>query len=141
MRNEIDLVFYVTRFAWPHLAVRGGVIINTASASGHGGSPAAPQVAHCASKGAVLALTRQLAVEGAPHGIRAVSISRGIVESPATRELLGDPVVREAIFDSALLPRAGQPEEVAAVAVFLASDAASNITGSDILVDGGRMAM
>ncbi|MCK9563832.1 MAG: SDR family oxidoreductase, partial [Bacteroidales bacterium] len=141
MRNEADLVFHVCRFAWPYLIRRGGVIINTASVSGHAGTRAAPQVAHSAAKGAVLAMTKQLAVEGAPYGVRAVSISPGVIESPGTELLLKDPVARDIMLGDALLQRPGQCVEVASLALFLAADAAGYITGADFLVDGGRMAI
>lgn len=141
MRNEIDLIFHVVRTAWRHLKVRGGVIVNIASVAGHGGSKAAPQIAHATAKGAVLAMTKQLAVEGAPHNIRVVSISPGVIETPGTRDLLQDPVARKIMLGDALMPRPGQPEEVASVALFLASDGASFITGTDVIVDGGRMAI
>jgi NAD(P)-dependent dehydrogenase (short-subunit alcohol dehydrogenase family) len=137
IRNELDLVFFVTKYAWPHLAASGGVIINTASVAGWVGSNMAPTVAHAATKGGVIALTRQLAVEGAPHGIRAVSISPGTVATPATAELFADPGVQQAMAAVNLVPRAGQPEEVVAVAAFLASDEASFVTGADWIVDGG----
>jgi NAD(P)-dependent dehydrogenase (short-subunit alcohol dehydrogenase family) len=139
MRNEIDLVFYVTRYAWRFLEVQGGVIINVASVAGHGASRSAPIAAHAAAKGAIIALTRQMAAEGAPHGIRAVSISPGVIETPGTRDMLNDPDLRRALLSESLLPRPGQPEEVVALALFLASDAAGFITGSDVIIDGGRM--
>ena len=141
VRNELDLVFYVTRFAWPHLALRGGVIINTASVAGHVGSHVSPIVAHAATKGAVIAMTRQLAVEGAPVGIRVVSISPGPIETPGTRELLADPVAREMLLGGALIRRIGQPSDVVSLALFLASDDASYITGTDFIVDGGLTAL
>lgn len=141
MRNELDLVFYVCRAAWPHLKARGGVVINTASVSGHAASRAAPQSAHSAAKAGVLGLTRQLALEGAPHGIRVVSISPGVIETPGNAAYLADPVARGRMLSDAMLPRPGRPEEVAALALFLASDAAGFITGADYLVDGGRQAL
>src|SRR3546814_8389476 len=75
MRNELDLVFYATRFAWPYLQRKGGVVINIASVAGMAGSGPGG-AAHAAAKGAVIALTKQLAAEGAPFGIRVVAISR-----------------------------------------------------------------
>src|SRR5437879_7093427 len=72
MRNEIDLIFYVTQAAWPQLVARGGgVILNTASTVTRRGSAAMGMGAHIAAKAAVIAFTRQLAAEGARHGIRA----------------------------------------------------------------------
>ncbi len=141
MRNEIDLVFYVTRFAWRFLAKQGGVIINIASVAGHAGSKSAPIAAHATAKGAIIALTKQLAVEGAPVNIRAVSISPGVIETPGTREMLNSPEVRTSLMADTLIPRPGRPEEVVALALYLASDAAAYITGSDFVIDGGRMAV
>ena len=141
IRNELDLVFYVTRFAWPHLARRGGVILNVASVAGMIGSRMSPMLAHAATKGGVIAMTRQLAVEGAPHGIRAVSISPGAIETPGTAELFANPAVRDAVISQNLIARLGQPRDVVDLAVFLASDEASFITGANFVVDGGMSAV
>jgi NAD(P)-dependent dehydrogenase (short-subunit alcohol dehydrogenase family) len=141
VRNELDLVFYVTRFAWPHLTVRGGVIINVASMAGHTASRAVPMIAHAATKGAVLAMTRQMAAEGAPHGIRAVSISPGVIETPGTAAQLADPATRSALTGQCLIPRPGLPQDVVGLAAFLASDEAAYITGTDFVVDGGMSAI
>lgn len=137
VRNELDLVFYVTKFAWPHLKVRGGVVISTGSIAGMMGSRVMGQTPHAATKGAVIALTRQLAVEGAEHGIRAVAISPGAIETPPTAPLFADPGARSALLGSQLVKRAGQPADIAEMAVFLASDAAGFVTGVNIIVDGG----
>jgi meso-butanediol dehydrogenase / (S,S)-butanediol dehydrogenase / diacetyl reductase len=137
IRNELDLVFYVTKFAWPYLARQGGVIVNVASIAGLTASRKTPTAAHSATKGAVIALTRQLAAEGAPHGIRAVSISPGPVETPATAELFADPEIRGALSADSLAGRLGRPEDVVRTALFLASDDAAYITGTDVVVDGG----
>ena len=92
IRNELDLVFYVTKFAWPYLAERGGVIINTASISAHVATPDVGMASHCAAKGGVLALTRAFAADGAKHGIRAVSLSPGPIKTPgAIRAVLPHP--------------------------------------------------
>jgi NAD(P)-dependent dehydrogenase (short-subunit alcohol dehydrogenase family) len=85
IRFEIELVFLATKAAWPHLVARGGgVIINVASMAGMFGSPVTPMSAHCAGKAAVIGFTRQVAAEGAPHGIRAVCISPGPIATPVT---------------------------------------------------------
>lgn len=141
IRNELDLVFFLTRAAWPHLRVRGGVVINTASVSGHAASRAAAQCAHSAAKAGVLGLTRQLALEGAEHGIRVVSISPGVIETPGTAPFLADPVLGKLMVADAMIQRAGQPEEVAELALFLASDNARFLTGADYLIDGGRQGL
>jgi NAD(P)-dependent dehydrogenase (short-subunit alcohol dehydrogenase family) len=140
MREELDIVFFMCRAAWPHLRARGGAIINTASMSGKIGFRVLPQIAHSAAKAGVIGMTRQLAVEGGPFGIRANSISPGLIETNKTRGLIGNPEWRAAMVDGILLGRPGQPEEVAAAAVFLASDEASFITGADLAVDGGSCA-
>jgi len=140
IRNELDLVFYTTRFAWSYLRQRGGVVINIASVAGLIGSGLSPMLAHAATKGGVIAMTRQLAIEGAPHGIRAVSISPGAIETPGTAALLADPAVRGALVAQNLIPRVGVPEDVVALALFLASDEASFITGANFVVDGGMTA-
>lgn len=141
MRNEIDLIFFTTKYAWPHLAAQRGVIINISSTAAWGGSKVAGIGAHSAAKGAVISLTRQLAVEGAPVGIRAVSISPGFVATPGTRPFLDNPVARKALLDGVLMDRPGEPEEVVAMAMFVASAEASFLTGSDIVIDGGLLAL
>lgn len=140
VRNELDLVFYVTHFAWPHLAVRGGVIINIASTAAWRGSKFTGKAAHAATKGAVVSMTRQLAVEGAPVGIRAVSISPGFIKTPGTAAFLDDPATRAALLDGMLVDRPGEPEDVVSLALLVASDEGAYITGSDLVVDGGLLA-
>jgi meso-butanediol dehydrogenase/(S,S)-butanediol dehydrogenase/diacetyl reductase len=141
LRNELDIVFFPTRAAWPHLARPGGVIINVGSTAGWAGSPGAGTLAHNATKGAVIAMTRQLALEGAPHGIRAVSLSPGFVRTPGTAAFLDNPDIRAKLTARIPLGRVGEPEEIVAAAVFIASDEASFLTGSDIVVDGGALAI
>jgi len=141
IRNELDLVFYATKYVWPHLVARnGGVIINTASIAGIVAAPT-PMAPHAAAKGGVLSLTRQTAVEGAPFGIRAVSISPGPIETPGTAEQFAMPGVRDAIAAATLAGRVGQPEEVASLAVYLASEEAAFTTGANFVVDGGQTAI
>jgi len=135
VRNELDLVAHVTRAAWRHLCKRGGVIINTASVAGHGGGPGG--FGHSTTKAGVLAMTKVMAAEGGPHGVRAVSISPGMIETPGSSGQLSLPGVRDALLARSLVPRIGTAAEIAGVAVFLASDEAAFITGADYLVDGG----
>lgn len=140
IRNELDLVFYTTRFAWKYLAVNGGVIINIASTAAWCGSTLTGKTAHAATKGAVVSMTRQLAVEGAPVGIRAVSISPGFIKTPGTAPFIEDPKMREALLDGVLLNRPGEADEVVALALFIASGEAGYMTGSDLVIDGGLLA-
>lgn len=135
---ELDSVFLVTRAAWPHLAASRGTIINVGSVAGIGGSMAVGRVAHSASKGGVIALTRQFAAEGGPSGIRANSISPGMIFTEGTAEtLLAPDHPMRAIAAHIPLGRLGSADEVVSVAIFLASDAAAYVTGANIVVDGG----
>ncbi|MGN6870322.1 MAG: SDR family NAD(P)-dependent oxidoreductase [Solirubrobacteraceae bacterium] len=139
-RNELDLIFTVTSAAWPHLVARGGgVIINTSSVSAHRGATFIEQAAHGAAKGGVLAITRHLAASGARHGIRANSISPGLIVTPQIAEFLDEPghPVHE-MRRTHPLGRLGDPEDVARVALFLASDEAAYLNAVDIVVDGGQ---
>ena len=138
MANELDSVFYVCRAAWPHLVTAGGgAIINTASLNAQRVVSNLPALAHTAAKSGVLALTRQLALEGAAHRIRAKSVSPGVVRTPATAGLLGTREGAENAHRHVLLDRLGEPRDVAYMALFLASDESSWVTGADFLVDGG----
>ncbi len=143
LRYELTMTYVVSHAAWTHLVRRGGgVIINTASVSGHVELLPMRSAAHGAAKAGILGLTRMLAAEGAPHGIRAVSISPGLIRSPATQRFWsgGDnhqTAIGAAMVSKIPLGRAGECGEIAEVAVFLASDAASYVTGADFLVDGG----
>jgi NAD(P)-dependent dehydrogenase (short-subunit alcohol dehydrogenase family) len=142
VRNELDLVFYASKFAWPYLAERGGVIINTASISAYVATPDVGMASHCAAKGAVLALTRALAADGAKHGIRAVSISPGPIKTPgAIKDYFHLPGAEEAVIGQLLTDRVGTAEDIAALAAFVASDEAAFMTGSDVLMDGGLTAL
>jgi NAD(P)-dependent dehydrogenase (short-subunit alcohol dehydrogenase family) len=86
---ELDLVFLVCQAAWPHLRSRGGgSIVNFASSNAYHALENSPALAHCAGKGGELAMTRQLAMEGAPHGIRANTISPGLHETSVTEPAL-----------------------------------------------------
>jgi NAD(P)-dependent dehydrogenase (short-subunit alcohol dehydrogenase family) len=140
--GELDIPFFVSKFAWPHLVRRGGgVIINVASMAGVIAGETPPMVGHVAAKAGVIAMTRQFAVEGARDGIRAVAISPGPILTPASdRDLGDDRAARDAITSKTLLKRFGRPEEIVELAAFIASDRASYITGVNYVVDGGATA-
>jgi meso-butanediol dehydrogenase/(S,S)-butanediol dehydrogenase/diacetyl reductase len=139
IRHELDIVFLVTRAAWPHLvAGGGGSIVNVASITASRGAFFMPQNAHGAAKGGVLALTYQLVVEGGPHGIRVNAVSPAMTETPHTAPLLADPDGPGASIAARVpLGRWGQPEDVAHAIVFLACDESSHVSGANIPVDGG----
>jgi NAD(P)-dependent dehydrogenase (short-subunit alcohol dehydrogenase family) len=141
IEEELLIVFRFCKTVWPHLVARGGgSIINVASTSAKVAYKALPGIAHTAAKGGVLAMTRQLAMEGGKHNIRANTISPGLIKTGATRELLKDPNFINPMMEKLMLGRVGQPEDVAPAAVYLASDESSFVTGADIAVDGGTTA-
>ncbi|MCX5059670.1 SDR family oxidoreductase [Streptomyces sp. NBC_00201] len=143
VRNELDIVFLVTKHAWPHLVARGGgAVLLVGSTAGISGSLTNTRIAHTATKGGVVAMTRQLAAEGAAHGIRANCISPGMIRTPATEAdlLAADHPMRD-IGRHIPLGRVGTPEEIARCALFLASDEASYVTGANLVVDGGWSAV
>ena len=135
--GEVDVVFYLTRAAWPHLKASGGVIVNMASLNASLSFAILPALAHTTNKAGIVAMTRQLAMEGREHGIRANSISPGLIETGATRAQLEDPEWAGYMLGKTLLGRLGRPEEVANVALFLACEESSYVTGIDVVVDGG----
>src|SRR5262245_17091404 len=137
---NLDGVVRVARdgFALLH-ASRHGSLINVASIMAHRGLR--QLAAYSATKGAVVALTRGLAVEYAPFGIRVNALCPGFVHTALTERVLRNPAIEKALVESTALRRLGQPEEIAKAALFLASDEASYITGAELAVDGGMSAV
>jgi len=132
---NLDGVMHGCKAALPHLKETEGCIINIASIYGLVGGPGA--AAYCTAKGGVVNLTRQLAVDYATEGVRVNSICPGFVETAMTDDMLDDEEFYSFIMAETPMDRVAQPEEIAGVAVFLASDDASYMTGQNIAVDGG----
>lgn len=141
MVGEIESVFYATQAAWPHLKARGGSVINFASVNAHQAVEGVDGIAHTAGKGGVLAMTRQIAFEGARYGIRANSISPGFIVTGATRPFIdADPKNAELMKGQAIIGRLGRPLDIANGCLFLASDESSFVTAADLRIDGGMTA-
>jgi NAD(P)-dependent dehydrogenase (short-subunit alcohol dehydrogenase family) len=119
---------------------RGGRIINIASMSGYIVNRPQPQASYNTSKAAVIHLTKSLAAEWAPYNIRVNAIAPGYMDTAMTHKAFEDPAYGPIWTDSIPMRRPGRPEELAPLAVFLASEASSYVTGSTILIDGGYTA-
>lgn len=133
---NLDMAFALCRAAVPHMrAVGSGRIINTASIMGTVARPTIP--AYVSSKGGIEALTKALAVELAPDGITVNAVGPGYVATEMNASLVNDPAFNAMVCSSTPLARWGRPAEIAAAAVFLASDEASYVTGQKLIVDGG----
>jgi meso-butanediol dehydrogenase / (S,S)-butanediol dehydrogenase / diacetyl reductase len=141
LEHELTLVWYCCQAAWPHLVARGGgAIVNVGSIAGMLGAPGFPMAAHAATKGAVIALTRQLAAEGAAHGIRVNTISPGVINSPPVKRMareLGDAAPFTGLICNTITGAPGEPEDVAYAALYLACEESRWVTGTNLVVDGG----
>src|SRR5208283_1793382 len=132
LTGELDIVFLAVKNAWSQFIARGGgSIINFASANAWVALPGSPALAHCAGKGGILAMTRQLALEGGPHLIRANTISPALVVTGATKPVLEQPGFMENVLAKSMLKRLGQPEDIAWCATYLASDESTWVTAAD----------
>ena len=135
-------IFLCARAAARHMidAKRGGAIVNTASIMGLSGGGLYPNISYQATKGAVVNMTRALAVEWAPHDIRVNAVAPTYVRTALIAPILEQPELMEKIKAMTPLKRLAEPEEVAAAILFLSSPAAAMITGHTLPVDGGFLA-
>jgi gluconate 5-dehydrogenase len=133
---NLDAAFVLSRSAGRHMTASGvGRIINTASIMGVVARPTIP--AYVTSKAGLVGMTKALAVELAPRGVTVNAIGPGYVATEMNTALVEDPDFNAMVVDSTPVGRWGTPEEIAAAAVFLASDEASYVNGQTLLVDGG----
>ncbi len=136
VRVNLDAPFAMSRTAARHMMARGGGrIINTASIMGTVARPTIP--AYVASKGGLEAMTKALAVELGPHGITVNAIGPGYVATEMNTALVEDPEFDSMVRSRTPVGRWGDPAEIAAAAVFLASDEAAYVNGQKLIVDGG----
>ena len=132
--------YLMSRWAIPHIArAGGGSIIHIASQLGTVGT--AGRVAYCATKGALITMAKAMASDHAAQNIRVNTLSPGAVETERMLRFGSMEKAREVLGPKHLVNRLGQPEEIAAAALFLAADAASFMTGANLLVDGGYNAI
>lgn len=142
LKHELDLVFLPLKASWELLKNSRGNVVLVGSTAGTTGSVTNTRLSHTAAKGAVIAMTRQIAAEGAKYGIRANSVSPGMIQTPATEgDLLASDHPMRSIAKHIPLGRVGRAEEVVSCALFLASDSASYVTGANLMVDGGWSAV
>lgn len=144
IQNELDLVWHACQSAWPHLAKSGGAIVNIGSVAGVQGARVLPQAAHAAAKGAVIAVTKQLAAEGIAVGVRVNCVSPGVMATPPILAMyaeLGDRAPVAPIVERTISGKPGDPLAVAYAGLYFASDEAKWVTGSHLVVDGGAHAV
>lgn len=135
MGVNVRSVFLCSRAGLPLMPETGGRVINIASVAGLVASGG--RAAYCASKGAVVMLTKAMAVDCAPTGVTVNAICPGVVESNMTAASLADPTIRQEKLDKTPLGWLAQPTDIAPAAVYLASAEAAFVTGTSLVVDGG----
>jgi NAD(P)-dependent dehydrogenase (short-subunit alcohol dehydrogenase family) len=135
---NVDGSFFCAREAGRHMLEAGrGAVVNIASIMGLVGGAHYPNLAYHTAKGAVVNFTRALACEWAPHGVRVNAVAPTFARTRLTEPLLADETMAARLMQDTPMGRFALPEEVAAAALFLASDAAAMITGVTLPVDGG----
>ncbi|ABZ76662.1 short-chain dehydrogenase/reductase SDR [Shewanella halifaxensis HAW-EB4] len=138
-KTSVDGTFWGTKAAMKLMKQNGGSIINLSSICGELGT--AWMSGYSAAKAAVTNFSRAAAAEGAASRIRVNTVIPAVVETPATEGMLSDPATRKSTERLIPMGRVGQPDELASVIAFLASDDASYVTGVSLPVDGGRSAV
>jgi NAD(P)-dependent dehydrogenase (short-subunit alcohol dehydrogenase family) len=129
-------VFLCSSAAAKHMMKQnGGKIISTASIAGKVGF--ADSSAYCASKGGIISMTKELAMELAPHHINVNAVAPGVIETNMTKGMTDDEKAKQGLLMSIPLGRIGKPEDIAKAVVFLASDESDYVTGHTLVVDGG----
>jgi NAD(P)-dependent dehydrogenase (short-subunit alcohol dehydrogenase family) len=138
-RTNVSSLFLGAKHAVPRMVERGGgAIVTTASISGL--SADGGQVGYAATKAAVMGLVRALAVDHAREGVRVNCVCPGMTATPPLLHALGDGPLRDSAVDASPMGRLAEPEEIAAAALWLASDQSSYVTGQTVVVDGGLVA-
>ena len=140
MAVNVRAIFLICRAVLPEMMERGdGIIVNIASVAGMVAFPG--RAAYVASKGAVIQLTRSITSDYGPHGVRAVAICPGIVETPMTKWRLDQPELRNALLERIPQRDIGMPEDVANAVFFVAGPEGRYINGTTLAMDGGYIAI
>lgn len=138
LRTNLSGAFYCSQvFGRAMIEAGGGSIVSIASMSGIVVNRPQPQVAYNVSKAGVIMMTRSLAAEWAPHGVRVNAVAPGYVHTDITARFLGTDMARDYWVGGTPMARMGSPEEIANTVIFLASDASSYVTGQTLVADGG----
>ena len=141
LHEELDVVFHACQAVFPYMKKRGrGSIINVGSTSGKIAQEVLPALAHMGAKGGVIAMSKQIAMEGGKFQIRCNTLSPGLVLTAQTKAFIESPEWFGPMKAKLMLGRAGMPEDIAPLAVYLASNESSWVTGADFAIDGGTTA-
>lgn len=138
LETSLDSVFYASRAAMPHLVAARGAVVNVASISGLAGDGG--MVAYNAAKGAIVNMTRGMAIDAGPDGVRVNAVCPGLTVTPMTQKMRDNETLLATFRDRIPLARAGEADEIASAIAFLASPEASYVNGVSLAVDGGLTA-
>lgn len=138
LRVNLVAPIQLAQAVFPSMAERGsGVIINVTSIVAHVGIGRFPQAAYAASKGGMLAITREWAAQWSRFGVRVNAIAPGFIESEITEGIIHADNIQSWILRNVMIPRHGQPTDFDGALLYLATDASAYVTGQTLLVDGG----